>query len=183
MNGPRLPSNLSPLPCPPSQSLQASTSDTDRTSRNILLGITTAHTGSGEPCGARQAPGAEGQRAAAHGPQGKARARTREGLGLYKVARRAEDSPEPATGEAHVGLHAGGGEEKAQSSRSLKKVAGSGKEAEQGPGKPLPAGESGSALGEGQSQFSERGQAEEGEGKKRRRSGAEAVRSWRCSRG
>lgn len=67
--------------------------------------------------------------------------------------------------------------------RSLEKVGGSGKEAEQGPGKPLPAGESGSALGEGQSQFSERGQAEKGEGKKRRKSGSEAVRSWRCSRG
>lgn len=154
-----------------SHSLQASTSDTDQIFRDIFLGITTAHTGSGERCGARQVPGAEGQRAAAHGPQGKARARTREGLGLYKVAGRAEDSPEPAIGEAHLGLHAGGGEEKAQSSWSLEEKAGGSEEAEQAYGKPLPAGSQGLPSGKGRAS-SENG-VKRRKGRVRRGAGAE----------
>lgn len=104
--------------------------------------------------------GRRGQRAAVHRPQGKARARTREGLGLYKVAGRAEDSP----GASDAGLHAGGGEEKAQSSPSLEEKVGGSGEPEPAPGRLLPAGESGSATEEGQGQFREWGQVEKGRG-------------------
>ncbi|TKC51688.1 hypothetical protein EI555_013258, partial [Monodon monoceros] len=117
--------------------------------------------GGGVEGGARRAPGAEGQCAAALGPQrGKAHAWTREGLGLYKVTHGAEDSPEPASGEAHPGLRARGGEEKAQPSRSPEKG-----EAVGSPSAPLGGG---CQLG-GQGLQSGKGRASSEDGVKRRR--------------
>ena len=77
-----------------------------------------------------------------------------------QVARGAEDSPEPASGEAHPGLRARGGEEKAQPSRSPEKG-----EAVGSPSAPLGGG---CQLG-GQGLQSGKGRASSEDGVKRRR--------------
>ena len=76
------------------------------------------------------------------------------------MARGAEDSPEPASGEAHPGLRARGGEEKAQPSRSPEKG-----EAVGSPSAPLGGG---CQLG-GQGLQSGKGRASSEDGVKRRR--------------
>lgn len=182
LRGPRPPSDLSPIPCPPSHSLQASTSDTDQICRDILLGITTARTGSGERCGARQAPGAEGQRAARMGRRerhglghGKGWACTRWRAGLRTVP--SQRLGKPVLGcmpeEAKRRLSPRGvWRRRLEAARGLSKPSGSRCQLRV---RACPWG--------GQSQFREWGQAEKGEGKERSGSGAEAARSERCSRG
>lgn len=101
-----------------------------------------------------------------------AREGTRSDTGRARPAQgggRAEDSPEPVIGEAHPGLHAGGGREEARSEsggKAGRQLGGHG-----APAEPLPVrGGQGLRSGEGRV-GSAKGTEEEGEGEKRRAGG------------